>query len=143
MNRCALCINKEDQNKTTTLIRRRLVGILLLPIVIKERITGIDSINATLLRVLDKGDIFPETAVQHYHARSLKEDSFVAVTVVIGVLVLFCIRELIRSTSPPNTGKHCVLQKETALALIIQDLAVAEVTQDTLVLLSIEVAVQN
>ena len=142
VNRSALVANKEDKDKATPLVRRGLARILLLPIIVKVRIARIDPLDTTLLRVLDEGDILSETAVQHNHARSLEEDSFVAIAVVVGVVVLLSIRELIGSTVPANTGKHRILQEQTALGLVVEDLAVAEVTQDTLVLLSVEVAIQ-
>jgi hypothetical protein len=142
MNRSTFVVDQEDQDKPTPLEGGRLTRILLLPVVVEVGIAGVDALDTALLRVLDEGDILSETAVQHNHPRSLEEDSFVAVTVVVGVIVLLGIRELIGGTIPPNTGEHRILEEQTALGLVVKDLAVAEVTQDTLVLLSVEVAIQ-
>ena len=81
--------------------------------------------------------------MEDHHAGRLEKDALVGVTVVVGVLVLFGVGEHVSSSRPADTGQHRVLEEQTTLGLVVQDLTVAEVTQDTLVLLSVEVAVQN
>ena len=93
-----VCVHKEHQHQTTTLVRRRLTRVSSLKVVIKERVPGVDPIDATLFRVFDEGDVLSETTVEDHHTRGFKEDALVFVTIVIGVDVIFRFGEHLRST---------------------------------------------
>jgi len=81
--------------------------------------------------------------MQDDHARGLKEDTLIGVTIVVGVLIFLGIGEHVGSTGPADTCKHCVLQEKPWLGLVIEDLTVAEITKHSLVLLSVFVAIKN
>ena len=81
--------------------------------------------------------------MKDHHARCLKEQTFVGVTVVVGVLVLFSVRESRNFCIPANAGQHVLFKKESALGFIVQNLCVTEVTHNSLILFSIQVTVEN
>lgn len=109
VDRGALVIHQEHQNQATTLVGARLAGVGGFPIVVQVRVTGIDTFNATLIRILDKGDILAEATVQDHHPGCFEEDALVGITIVVGVIVLFSIGEHIDSSRPADTSQHCIL----------------------------------
>ena len=133
----AIFVHQEHQHQATTLVRRGLTGVSSLEVVVQVRIPGVDPVDATLVGVLDEGDVLTETAVEDDHARGLEEDTLVFVTIVVGVDVLFRFGEVLHVAGPANASKGGVLQEEATLGFVVEDLGIHQLPHLTLVLFSI------
>lgn len=134
-----VCVDEEDEDKTTTLVWAGLTGVDRLPVIVQIGIPGIKTFDAALIGVLNKGYIFTETTVEDNHARRLKEDAFVFVAVVVGVDVLFRLGELLDVTGPADTSKCSVLKEEATLCFVIENLGINQIPHFTLILFCVQV----
>ena len=137
-----ICVHKEHQDQTTTLVGRRLSRVCSLEVVVEEGVPGVNPVDATLLTILNKGDGLRKTAVDDDHSRRLEEDAVVLVPVVVRVGVHLRFGEVLDVPGPANAGQSSIFQEETRLALIVQQLAVDQLAHFSLVLFSVQVAIQ-